>query len=174
MVTNANGVVESTTTNTTLKSPLSSPMPKSAPSDDSPGLPQGDFKLRSYKLKKKGSKDCKFVCKSCGVVKPSVQELNDHHKRKHKQVMCGTCNKLFDAPLQLARHMYEHYEKTIECDCCDQCFTFQSKLEKHKVIHRKKPSFKCMQANCDGWFFQNQDLNFHLQTHKKTKMSTMW
>ena len=54
--------------------------------------------------------------------------------------------------------------------------------EKHKVIHQKNPSFKCIQANCDNcdpsfkciqancdrWFFQNQDLNFHLQTHKKT------
>ena len=39
IVMNANGMVESTTTNTTLKSPLSSPMPKSAPSDDSPDLP---------------------------------------------------------------------------------------------------------------------------------------
>ena len=84
IVMNADGMVESTTTNTILKSPLSSPMSKSVPSDDSPGSPRGDFKLRSYKLKKKGSKDLIFVCKSCGVVKPSVQELNGYHKRKHE------------------------------------------------------------------------------------------
>ena len=30
----------------------------------------------------------------------------------HEQVMCGTCNKLLDAPLQLTQHMHEHYEKT--------------------------------------------------------------
>ena len=27
-----------------------------------------------------------------------------------------------------------------------------------------------MKANCDRWFFRNQDLNFHLQTHKKTEL----
>ena len=84
--------------------------------------------------------------------------------------MCGTCKKLFDAPLQLTRHMYEHYEKTLSCDRCDQCFTFQSELDKHKIIHQKTPMFKCMKANVDRWFFRNQDLNFHLQMHKKTEL----
>ena len=84
--------------------------------------------------------------------------------------MCGTCKKLFGAPLQLTRHMYEHYEKTLPCDRCDQCFTFQSELDKHKIVHQKTPTFKCMKANCNRWFFRNQDLNFHLQTHKKTEL----
>ena len=75
--------------------------------DEAPSSPQGNFQLRSYKLKKKGTKSRKYVCKLCNAVKDSVQELNDHHKRRHEQVMCGTCNKLFDAPLQLNRHMYE-------------------------------------------------------------------
>ena len=100
----------------------------------------GTMLSTSYKLKKKGTKTCKFVYRSCGAVKPSIQDLNDHHKRKHEEVMCGTCNKLFDAPFQLVRHMYEHSEKNIQCECCDRCFTFQSELEKDKVIHRKNPS----------------------------------
>ena len=53
----------------------------------------------------------------------------------HEQVMCGTCNKLFDAPLQLTRHMYEHYEKSLQCNWCDQSFMFQSELDKHKINH---------------------------------------
>ena len=119
----------------------------------------------------KGTKTRKYARKSCGAVKSSVQELNEHHKWRHEQVMCGTCSKLFDAPLRLVRHMYKHYEKNIQCDCCDQCFTFQSELGKHKVIHRKNLSYRCMKANCDRQFFWNQDLNFHLQTHKKTELN---
>ena len=126
--------------------------------------------MRSYKLKKKGSKSRKYACKSCNAVKDSVQELNDHHKQRHEQVMCGTCNRLFDMPLQFTRHIYDHYEKTLPCDICDQHFTFQSELDKHKIIHRETPMFKCMRANCDRWFFRNQDLNFHLLMHKKTEL----
>ena len=87
--------------------------------------------------------------------------------------MCSTCNKIFNAPLQLNRHMYEHYEKTLNCDKCSRSFTFQSELDKHKVIHQNTPTFKCMKANCDHWFFRNQDLNFHLQTHKTTEITCL-
>ena len=80
--------------------------------------------------------------------------------------MCGTCKKLFDAPLQLARHMYEHCEKTLKCGCCDKSFVFQSELDKHKINHCKNLSHKCMKSNCRRWFFQLQDLNFHLLTHE--------
>ena len=173
IITNQDGSVE---TKTSIQSkanclPLSPKL--TSPEDDSPGSPHGNFKLRSYKLKKKAAKPRKYPCKSCTVVKNSIQELNDHHKRKHEQVMCGTCNKIFDAPLQLNRHMYEHYEKTLNCDKCSRSFTFQSELDKHKVIHRNTPMFKCMKANCDRWFFRNQDLNFHLQTHKTTEITCL-
>ena len=64
-----------------------SPKTTKTPPDDSPGSPRGNFQLRSYKLKKKGTKCRKYVCKSCNAVKDLVQELNDHHKRRHEQVI---------------------------------------------------------------------------------------
>ena len=170
IIMNQDGAVLSTRMDETSKSPVTSPNAKGIPSDDSQGSPQGDFKLRSYKFKKKVVKSHNFSCKSCGVINKSVQDLNKHHKQTHKQVMCGTCNKLFDAPLQLARHMYEHYEKTLQCDRCDQGFTFQSELDKHKVNHRENPSHRCMKLNCDKWFFHIQDLKFHLLTHENTEL----
>ena len=57
-----------------------SPKTTKTPTDDSPGSPRGNFQLKSYKLKKKGTKCRRYVCKSCNAVKDSVQELNDHHK----------------------------------------------------------------------------------------------
>ena len=125
IITNQDGSVE---TETSIQSKPQNCLPLSpkltSPEDDSPGSPCGNFKLRSYRLEKKASKPRKYPCKSCTVVKDSIQELNDHHKRKHEQVMCGTCNKIFDAPLQLNRHMYEYYEKTLNYDKCSQSFTF--------------------------------------------------
>ena len=123
IITNQDGSVETKTSiqSKANRSPLSPKL--TSPEDDSPGSPRGNFKLRSYKLKKKAAKPRKYPCKSCTLVKNSIQELNDHHKRKHEQVMCGTCNKIFDAPLQLNRHMYEHYEKTLNCDKCSRSFS---------------------------------------------------
>ena len=57
-----------------------SPKTTQTPPDDSPGSPRGNFQLRSYKLKKKGTKNRKYACKSSNAVKDLVQELNDHHK----------------------------------------------------------------------------------------------
>ena len=111
IVTSKTGAILSMRREETPSTPLTSPTAKSLQKsgEDSPGSPQGKLRLKSYSLKKKTGKTRNFSCKSCGAAKKTVQELNDHHKRNHEQVMCGTCNKLFDAPLQLARHMYEHY-----------------------------------------------------------------
>ena len=132
-ITSKSGVVLSTCSDEAPSTPLASPTPKS--SDESPGSPHGNFRLRSYGLKKKTVKSHNFPCKLCGAIKKSVQALNDHHKHNHSQVMCGTCKKLFDAPLQLAHHMYEHHEKTLKCCRCDKSFVFQSELDKHKINH---------------------------------------
>ena len=155
IITNKSGVILSPCNDETPSMTLASLTPKTTPksSDDSPGSPHGNFRLRSYKLKKTTMITRNFPCKSCGAIKKPVQDLNDHHKRMHEQVMCGTSNKLFDTPLQLARHMYEHYEKTLKCDCCDQSFVFQSELDKHKINHRKNPSHKCMKPNWERCFF---------------------
>ena len=84
IITNHDGSVVSTVSEQKNK-PKPSSLPNSPKTtnttpDESPGSPRGNFQLRSYKLKKKGTKSRKYVCKSCNAVKDSVQELNDHHK----------------------------------------------------------------------------------------------
>ena len=85
IIANHDGSVVSTVSEQKDKSkPLSVPnSPKTTDTipDEAPSSPRGNFQLQSYKLKKKGTKSRKYACNSCNVVKDSVQELNDHHKR---------------------------------------------------------------------------------------------
>ena len=148
------------------QSPLSTKTAKTA-STDMPQSPKGSLNVTSYKLKKSTTRAHNFKCTHCGVIKSSVLLLNDHHRRRYGNVMCGVCNKLFNAPLQLACHMYEHEDKDFECSKCKQRFNFASELKKHKIVHRKNLSHQCMHAKCGRWFMREHDLNFHLKMHDK-------
>ena len=87
IITNCDGTVVSTTSEPaectgpqTSSSLPSLPKITTISPDNSPGSPQGNFQLRSYKWKKKGTKSRKYTCQSCNAVKDSVQELNEHQK----------------------------------------------------------------------------------------------
>ena len=84
IIANRDGsVVSATSEHTGSQKPTSlpiSPKTTTTPSNNSPGSPRGNFQLRKYKLKKKGTKSRKYACKSCNAVKDLVQELNEHHK----------------------------------------------------------------------------------------------
>ena len=81
--------------------------------------------------------------------------------------MCRICKCLFDAPLHLSRHMYEHQKKEIICDICEQTFYFPSELKKHCIVHCTNPGHQCMKAKCGCWLMHEADLTFHLSTHGK-------
>ena len=126
------------------QSPLSTKTAKTA-STDMPQSPKGSLNVTSYKLKKSTTRAHNFKCTQCGVIKSSVLLLNNHHRHGYENVMCGVCNKLFDAPLQLACHMYEHQDIDLESSKCKQRFSFASELKKHKIVHRKNLSHQMRQ-----------------------------
>ena len=116
-------------------------------------------------LRKKSNTNRSFKCSECNVTKPTVHELNEHHRRRHNPQMCGICNRTFALASSLTRHMYEHEEKRYQCEHCDYSSHFASELETHKIVHRKTPTHKCMQAGCGRWFLRKWDLTLHLQSH---------
>ena len=94
-----------------------------------------------------------------------MQLLNDHHKRLHGPQMCGICGHVFELATSLNWHMYTHEEAWYKCEKCEFKCYFESELLTHNIVHRQTPTYKCMVANCDGWFKQKWELTNHVRTH---------
>ena len=83
---------EASTTNTALQNTEN--RPKSA----SPT--QGSLKIKTHALKKKVDSNQRYKCSVCGVSKPTVQQVNEHHLKKHK--------------LQILQRMWPYFCTSIE------------------------------------------------------------
>ena len=115
---------------------------------DSASSIKGLFKTKTHALKKKPDSKRKYRCPVCGVVKSSVQMVNEHHKRRHKPQICRICGKSFTLASSLTRHMYDHDKCRYKCDVCNYSSHFESELKAHRIVHRKNPAFQCMVKNC--------------------------
>ena len=157
---------ENKTTDTTAKTSILPETDKNTQDqDDTEKIKKGSLKTKSYMLRKPEVKRT-FKCSECDVVKPTIQQLNEHHRRTHNPQRCGICNRTFALASSLTRHMYDHEEKRYNCNSCDFSSHFESELKSHKILHRKNPSHQCMHANCGRWFMRKWDLTLHLQTHE--------
>ena len=111
--------------------------PQSAPESSPPTSPtKGNLVILKHSIRRKESTGHTYKCARCNKRKSSTQELNKHYRLKHKPLMCGICNKLFDLPGTLKKHMYGHLDKPFKCDKCSESFHFESELSNHKVVHQ--------------------------------------
>ena len=72
---------------------------------------QGSLKIKTHALKKKADIKRKYKCSVCGVLKASMQLVNDHHLKEHKLQICPVCGCTFALASSLIRHAYDHEEK---------------------------------------------------------------
>ena len=134
---------------------------------DKPGS-RGAFKSQLYGLRRSRPKDRTYKCQVCGKSKCSMEDLNFHHRKNHDPQKCGVCGKVFELATSRVHHMYSHYAHKYQCDRCNfHCF-FNSEMEAHKIVHREKPSFKCMYPKCGRWFKRKGELSLHVEVHKTT------
>ena len=93
---------DNTTTNTAVKD--TEGRPKSASST------QGYLKIKTHVLKKKVESNHRYKCSVCGVLKLSIQLVNEHHLKKHKPQIRSICGRSFTLASSLTRHMYDDDE----------------------------------------------------------------
>ena len=90
---------------------------------------QGSLKIKTLTLKKKADCNRRYKCSLCGVLKPTVQQVNKHHLKKHKPQICTVCGRTFALASSLIRHMYHHEQQCYKCDNCDYTVHFESELK---------------------------------------------
>ena len=72
---------------------------------------QGSLKIKMHALKKKTDSNWKYKCSVCGVLKTSMQLVNEHHLKKLKPQICPACRRTFALASSLIRHAYNHKGK---------------------------------------------------------------
>ena len=128
---------------------------------------RGAFKSQLYGLRRPAPKDRSYKCKICDITKRSMEDLNDHHRRRHGKQTCEVCGKQFNLATTLAHHMYSHFPRKFQCERCDFHCRFQSELDTHMITHRENPSYQCMYPKCGRWFKCKGELTLHIEVHNK-------
>ena len=97
---------------------------------------------------------------------------NAQNDKKAKSYVCSICNKTFDRPYRLQRHIQIHdpNRPRVTCQICDRSFTRYDTLENHmKCLHSDERPFKCSAEACMKAFPTQSALMHHLRTHMDGK-----
>ncbi|TRZ00382.1 hypothetical protein DNTS_004384 [Danionella cerebrum] len=109
------------------------------------------------------------VCKQCGLIFTSTQELSTHCLSSHKQYVCPCCGKQFAQSKTLNRHMKVHRDSSRlpSCPLCHKTFTQKTTMYDHMNVHSGERPYIC--AYCPFRFAHRSALRRHLlEQHGKT------
>lgn len=97
-----------------------------------------------------------------GAITPQGEDVSGHMDK----YMCTTCNKTFDRPYRLQRHIQVHNPNRpkVSCHLCDKSFTRVDTLENHmKCLHSDDRPFNCTFKGCPKRFPLQSALVHHLK-----------
>ena len=95
--------------------------------------------------------------------------VEDSEKRVYT---CTICNKVFDRPYRLTRHIQIHdpNRPRVSCQVCDRSFTRFDTLENHmKSMHSDERPYHCQYPACQKSFATQSTLINHLKVHTDGK-----
>ena len=104
----------------------------------------------------------KFSCQICSISCNSLEQLENHNKRKHSYY-CKKCKFTFESQELLDDHKLNEHK--YQCDICHTvCNTLQD-LENHDKSKHK--THQC--EVCEEYFYSKSTLNKHMETHGAPK-----
>lgn len=89
-----------------------------------------------------------------------------------KSFQCEVCNKMFDRPYRLQRHLQIHdpNRRRVSCQICDRMFTREDTLQNHiRCLHSDERPYKCTDEGCYKAFASQSALIQHLKSHMNGK-----
>ena len=104
-----------------------------------------------------------------GVLRSGEGILNSTMKQVYT---CTICNKVFDRPYRLTRHLNVHdpNRPRVSCHVCERTFTRLDTLENHvKSVHAGDRPFHCEFSSCQKSFVSQTALMNHLKVHTNGK-----
>lgn len=127
--------------------------------------------------------DAANVCRTCGYVSESKENLEFHvissHERpkrkssnkrsandqKYTPVSCPECNKVFSNKYHMQFHLKSHTERERHfCDRCEKSYSYAGSLSQHKkFVHEGILSFLC--TSCGEAFPSKQARDIHKRLH---------
>jgi len=85
-------------------------------------------------------------------------------KKKKKCFRCLDCQKIFNSPSDIKRHLETHSDvKAFKCIHCETVFSRKDTLERHLLVHSNFQAFQC--TMCDSAFSQKNGLERHVYTN---------
>lgn len=98
----------------------------------------------------------------------SSGETEAQPRGSFREFKCTICDKCFDRPYRLTRHLEIHdpNRPRIPCSYCNKNFTRKDSLESHiRTVHTPVQPFTCPQENCPRTFSTRSMYLNHLKVH---------